>query len=201
MEADNTVYTIGHSTHPLEMFVDLLKQHGVGLLADVRSVPFSRWQPQYNQNALAPCLSQHGIDYLFLGKELGARSEDRSCYRGGRVQYDLLSRTKLFRAGIERVKVEAANNRIALMCAEKEPLECHRTLLIGRSLDKERIPVVHIHADARLESYDDSMARLLRLRKLEAETLFQSAAEMIDQACQEQEDLIAYRDDAVGAKQ
>jgi uncharacterized protein (DUF488 family) len=200
MKADNIVYTIGHSTHALDLFVDLLKQHDIRLLADVRSVPFSRWQPQYNKDTFAPSLRKHGIDYLFLGKELGARSEDQSCYRQGRVQYDLLSGTELFRIGLERIKAEAAVNRLALMCAEKEPLECHRTLLIARALERDGIPVVHIHADAQLESYRDSMTRLLRLRKLEAETLFQSAAEMIEQACREQEEVIAYRDDAIGAR-
>src|SRR6266496_4132642 len=81
-----TVLTIGHSSHPIERFVALLRQHGVTAVADVRSAPYSRHQPQFNKDLLQRSLKDAGIAYIFLGKELGARSEDRSCYENGRVQ-------------------------------------------------------------------------------------------------------------------
>lgn len=130
MTAPN-VLTIGHSNHPIERFIGLLKQDGVTAVADVRSAPFSRHNPQFNKDSLQQSLSEAGIAYIFLGKELGARSNDRSCYEDGRVQYERLARTDLFLDGIERVRKGAEQYRIALMCAEKEPLECHRTLLVA----------------------------------------------------------------------
>src|ERR1035437_1825005 len=97
------VLTIGHSTHSLAAFVGLLRQHSVTALADVRSTPFSRFNPQFNKETLEHSLKSHGIKYVFLGRELGARSDDPSCYENGRVQYARLARTELFRSGLERV--------------------------------------------------------------------------------------------------
>jgi uncharacterized protein (DUF488 family) len=87
------VLTIGHSTHPIETFLGLLHQHGVTAVADVRSAPYSRFNPQFNKDALEHDLKEHGIRYVFLGRELGARSDDPSCYDKGRVQYGRLART------------------------------------------------------------------------------------------------------------
>src|SRR6266446_5531061 len=128
----DTVYTIGHSTHTIEKLIALLKDHGITALCDVRSQPYSRMNPQFNREPLKQALRDSGILYVFLGAELGARSEDKSCYRNGQVQYDLLARTDLFKRGIERVKDGAHRYRLALMCAEKEPLDCHRTILVSR---------------------------------------------------------------------
>jgi uncharacterized protein (DUF488 family) len=127
----DAVYTIGHSTHSIGRFVELLKSHSVTAVADVRSQPYSRMNPQFSREPLKEALRNANIKYVFLGKELGARSENKSCYRDGQVQYDLLAQTDLFKRGIERVKEGARTYRIALMCAEKEPLECHRTILVA----------------------------------------------------------------------
>src|SRR5258707_92198 len=126
----DTIYTIGHSTHPIEQFVTLLKSVSITAVSDVRSRPYSRMNPQFNREPLKATLRAEGIKYVFLGKELGARSDDQSCYRNGQLQYDLLAGTELFRQGIERMKEGARSFRIALMCAEKEPLDCHRTILV-----------------------------------------------------------------------
>jgi hypothetical protein len=96
--------TIGHSTHPIDAFIALLKQHGVTALADVRSHPYSRHFPQYSKDALKNALAQAQIAYVFLGKELGARSENPACYRQGKVQYDLLAKEPLFAQGLERLR-------------------------------------------------------------------------------------------------
>lgn len=194
------VLTIGHSTHTLEAFVALLKQHGVTALADVRSAPFSRFNPQFNKDALEADLKAHGIKYVFLGRELGARSDDQSCYENGRVQYERLARTELFHSGLERVVRGAQEHTIALMCAEKEPLDCHRTLLVARALDDLGVPVEHILVDGRLESHGDAMLRLLDVVGLPREDLLQSRQELIDQALTRQEERVAYVDEKLAAE-
>ena len=193
--ARHPVLTIGHSTHSLEAFVALLRQHGVTALADVRSAPFSRFNPQYNKEALDRGLEAHGIKYLFLGRELGARSDDRSRYENGRVQYARLARTELFRSGVERVVRGANDYRVALMCAEKEPLECHRTLLVARALAERGVVVEHILADGRLESHEGTMERLLDVVGLPHQDLFRSRDELIAEALVRQEERVAYVDE------
>jgi uncharacterized protein (DUF488 family) len=195
-----TVYTIGHSKHTLDEFAGLLKQHGVTALADVRSAPFSRFNPQFNKDVLARELKARGIKYVFLGRELGARSDDRSCYENGRVQYARLARTELFRQGIERVRRGAGEHRIALMCAEKEPLECHRTLLVARALDEQGVEVMHILGDGRLESHREAMERLLEVTGLPRDDLFRSQAELIAEALKRQEDKVAHVDEKLAAE-
>jgi len=194
------VFTIGHSTQPLAALVSLLEQHAVTALADVRSAPFSRFNPQFNKDALARDLKPHGIKYVFLGRELGARSEDPSCYENGRVQYGRLGRTELFKQGIERVMNGAGEHRIALMCAEKEPLECHRTLLVARALDEQGVEVVHILSDGRLESHRAAMERLLDVTGLPRDDLFRSRADLIAEALARQEEKVAYVDEKLVAE-
>jgi uncharacterized protein (DUF488 family) len=189
------VFTIGHSTHSFEAFVALLKQHGVTAIADVRSAPFSQFNPQFNKDTLARGLKVSGIKYVFLGRELGARSEDRSCYENGRVQYGRLARTELFKQGIERVMRGAEEHRIALMCAEKEPLDCHRTLLVARALNERGVEVAHILGDGRLEAHRDAMERLLTVTGLLREDLFRSREDLIAEALARQEEKVAYVDE------
>ena len=186
------VLTVGHSTHPLEAFVALLRRHAVTELADVRSTPYSRFNPHFNRKSLDRDMNARGIAYLFLGRALGGRPEDRSCYENGQVRYDRVARTALFREGIDRVVRGAADNRIALMCAEKEPLDCHRTILVGRSLVERGIDVAHILADGRLEPHDDTMDRLLDTVKLPRRDLLQSRPELIEQAFALRERRIAH---------
>ena len=126
------LYTIGHSNHAFEHFVALLQEHGVELVADVRSVPASARHPQFSRKALEPALAARGIRYLFLGQELGARRTEREAYEDGVATYERIARLPAFRAGLERVKEISASSRIALMCAEKAPLDCHRALLVCR---------------------------------------------------------------------
>lgn len=189
------VLTIGHSTHSIDAFVKLLRQHAVTALADVRSAPFSRFNPQFNKEALERSLKEIGIKYVFLGRELGARSTDRSCYENGRVQYARLAQTEPFLRGLDRVIRGAYKHRIALMCAEKEPLTCHRTLLVARALVERGVAVDHILADGRLEPHGDAMERLLKVLDLPAEDLFRSRQELIVQALALQEERIAYVDE------
>lgn len=192
------IFTIGHSTHTIEKFVELLRQHRVTAVADVRSVPYSRFQPQFNQNILKEALKENGMAYVFLGKELGARSEDKTCYENGRVQYRRLAKTEAFRSGLDRVRAGSEEHRIALMCAEREPLECHRTLLVSRELVDTGTRVIHIHANGHLEPHADTMNRLLKLMKLPELDLFRSSSELIEAAYAKQEERVAYVEEQSG---
>lgn len=158
--SDSEILTIGHSNHPIVRFIDLLRLHGVTAVADIRSAPYSRFNPQFNKEALERVLREHGIAYVFLGKELGARSSDPNCYDGGQVRYERLAQTTQFHSGLARVTKGAKSHRIALMCAEKEPLECHRTLLVARELARQGVSVSHIHGDGHLERHHTAMSRL-----------------------------------------
>ena len=193
-EAEALVLTVGHSNHPLETFVSLLQQHDVTTLADVRSTPYSRFNPQFNRKSLDAAMQTHGIAYRFMGQALGGRPEDPSCYENGRVRYDRLAQTPLYREGIDRVVEAAKDERIALMCAEKEPLDCHRTLLVGRSLAARGVAVTHVLADGALEPHDDTMDRLLDSAKLPRGDLLHSREELIEQALALKEGCIAYTD-------
>jgi len=188
----SVIYTVGHSTHEAETFIGLLLDRRVTAIADVRSVPFSRWQPQFNEDVLKRSLADHGIRYVPLGKELGARTDDRSCYVGGRVQYRRLAATDLFRQGLERVLVGSDREQVALMCAEGEPLECHRMVLVARELVSVDRQVQHIHPDGRLESHDDALLRLRRQLKVPDHDLFLSQDELVEMAYERQEERIAF---------
>jgi uncharacterized protein (DUF488 family) len=194
-----TVLTIGHSTHPIGAFLDLLARHGVTAVADVRSSPFSRFNPQYNRDALTRSLKAAGIAYVFLGDALGARADDPSCYVNGRVQYDRLARRPAFLDGIARVKNGAQKRRIALMCAEREPLDCHRTLLVARALAAEGVCVAHILGDGALEPHAAAMDRLIDVTGLPRNDLFRSRDEIAAEALRIQEQRVAYVDAELAA--
>jgi uncharacterized protein (DUF488 family) len=187
------LFTIGHSNHPVEKFLGLLKQHNIQAIADVRSAPYSRRNPQFNRNNLQAALSEAGIQYVFLGRELGARSADPACYVDGKVQYDRLAATDLFRSGIERLLDGVKTYRIALMCAEREPLNCHRTLLVSRALEQRGLGIVHILPDGMLEAHAETMLRLAAELGLSGDDLFSDTGEMIDMAYAKRADRIAYR--------
>ena len=155
------VLTVGHSNHSPEAFLALLTRHGVTALGDVRSAPYSRFNPHFSRKALSAFLAASGIAYVWLGRELGGRPDDPACYEDGQLRYDRLARTGHYREGIERVLRGAAEHRLALMCAEKDPLHCHRALLVSRSLDDEGLDVAHILADGSLELHESVMDRLL----------------------------------------
>jgi len=188
----DTVFTIGHSTHTQAYFVGLLLRNGITALCDVRSKPYSRMNPQFNREELKAALQEHGIKYVFLGKELGARSEDPACYENGRVKYDRLAQTDLFRLGLERVQNGMKEYHIALMCAEKEPLECHRAILVARHLAAHGVNVQHIHADGILESHTAALDRLRRALNLPEDDMFRSSGDVSDDAYRIQETRIAY---------
>jgi len=186
------VFTIGHSNHSFERFSELLRQHKIMALADVRSAPYSRSHPDFNREFLKIKLAEAGVAYAYLGRELGARPEDPRFYQQGRVQYRTLAQSPDFLAGLERVIKGAQSYRLALMYGEKEPLECHRTLLVARELATLGVPAIHVHADGSLETHADAMARLVKLLGLPEVDLYRNKDEMIADACALQEERIAY---------
>jgi uncharacterized protein (DUF488 family) len=190
---ENTIFTIGHSTHPQERFIELLRLHDITAVCDVRSRPYSRMNSQFNRENLSKALASRGIEYRFLGRELGARSEDPSCYEGDKVRYEKLASTQLFKNGLKRVQRGLKDGfQIALMCAEKEPLECHRTILVAPRLTSLGIAVQHIHADGHLETQDAASLRLARLLNMPENHMFSSQEELIADAYHRQEQRIAY---------
>ena len=194
------IFTVGHSTHTSEAFLALLRTHDVTAVADVRSAPYSRFNPQFNRETLAKTLDAHGVLYLFLGRELGARPEDPACYQDGRLLYSRLAGAASFRRGLDRVIEGARPQRLALMCAEKDPLDCHRTILVARELVRRGIDVAHILADGRLEPHDAAVARLLARHGLDQPDLFASRAERIDEAYDTQAERIAYVNEDAGSR-
>lgn len=197
------VFTVGHSNHPLEGFVALLLQHGVTALADVRSVPHSRRHPHFSRAALAAALGARGIDYVFLGRELGGRTRGPDLYEHGRVSYERIQRTEQFRAGIDRVMRGAARHSIVLMCAEREPLDCHRTLLVARALEQRGLEILHIHADGRPERHADAMDRLVGKFDLHVDRDLsrgpRSRAELVAEALTRQARKVAHSDSSMDA--
>jgi len=186
------VYTIGHSNGTTERLLALLSQHGVTAVADVRSQPYSRFNPQFNRETFAGVLKTSSLDYVYLGQELGARSEDPACYRDGRAQYGLIARTALFERGIQRLLAGMEKFCVAILCAEKEPLGCHRSILIARSLHERGIRVRHILEDGSLEDHDALLLRLLALHGMQENNLFQTRDELIALAYEKQAEQIEY---------
>src|SRR5262249_18485573 len=130
----NTLYTVGHSNHDIERFLEIIVKAGITLIADVRSMPFSVWLPQYNQETLEQTLRQHAIKYVFFGNELGGRPRDEALYDQGRVNYERVRQTKLFQQGINRVQDALREEVVALLCAEENPMVCHRGLMVAPAL-------------------------------------------------------------------
>ncbi len=164
------IWTIGHSNHPIAHFLALLHDAGIESVADVRSVPFSRRFPQFSQKALAASLKDSGIEYWFLGDALGARPKDPACYA-----------TPAFKAAIDALIEKSASTRIALMCAEKEPLDCHRTILVSRALALRGCEVAHVLADGRIMPHSEIEQRLLTLAR-ESDDLFGDRAAALARA-------------------
>ena len=193
-DAQPMVFTVGHSNHPPEVFVNLLVRHGVDEVIDVRSAPYSRYAPQFNHEELKRLLEDIGIGYTFRGGELGGRPVDRACYDAdGRVQYDRVAATDTFDDALRRVIRVAEENSAVLLCTEKEPLECHRTLLVSRALHERGVSIAHILADGILEDHADAMLRLVEIHKLPPNgDMFRSPADVIEEALTRQAHKFAY---------
>jgi uncharacterized protein (DUF488 family) len=189
---ERVVYTIGHSNHPLTRFLHLLRVHRIDAIGDVRSAPYSRRHPWFGREALQRALHARGVAYVFLGVELGARPSDPHCYEGGRVSFERLAATPAFRAGLDRVERGSASHRLALLCAERDPLYCHRAILVGRQLARRGMRVEHVLGDGGLERHEQSERRLLALVGLAQGELFETAEQLLERAYALQGERIAW---------
>jgi uncharacterized protein (DUF488 family) len=155
---DAMLFTIGHSNHPLEHFLALLRESGVEVLADVRSSPFSKYSPHFNRENLREAVAAAGMTYLFLGEELGGRPVGDEFYdSAGHVLYNVVATAPFFRRGIDRLTTGIRRYRVALMCSEEDPAICHRQLLVGRVLTEQGVVVRHVRGDGRVQ--DDAEVR------------------------------------------
>ena len=192
---NNNLYTIGHSNHKIEYFMDLLKLHEIGIIVDVRSVPYSRYCSQFDKIILSAALKEVDIQYEFLGKELGARPDDPACYEGGCVNFEWIVRRKEFKSEVQRFLASIERYSVALMCTEKEPLDCHRTILICRYLKEHNLGIKHILEDGTTEDHHDAELRLVKMLKIEP-TLFEpdlTESDLIEQAYYQQSQKISHQ--------
>ena len=182
----NLLLTVGHSNHTIDVFVALLKNHSVSAIADVRSSPYSRFAPQFNREPLERTLLQEGIKYVFLGRELGARREEPHCYDGKKARYDLIAKSSLFKSGLERVMRGSTDHKIALMCSEKDPITCHRMVLVCRELKTTGLIMKHILEDGSLETTEEAEARMLDKTKIQKTDFYIPQSELINNAYNKQ---------------
>ena len=192
--ADTTVevLSIGHSTLPYERFLELLRRYSVTAVADVRTAPYSRHSPQFNRDALRKELRQDGIAYVFLGQELGGRPKDKQLFCDGVADYEKMARVADFAKGLERVVEGAKKYRIAMMCSEHDPLDCHRCLLVGRALHAHGIAVRHILSDGSVVDQAAIEERLMELSQRTDADLFASREQRVTEAYRERASKVAY---------
>lgn len=186
------ILTIGHSTHSWEHFVALLRQTRVTAIADVRSAPYSRHLPHFNREELGAELRKDGISYVFLGKELGGRPKDFQFYCEGVADYEKMAQAPEFHKGLNRLIEGAKKYRIALMCSERDPLDCHRCLLVGRALAQRGVRVNHITDNGNTISHNEIEERLLELSGKDAGDLFAPLTERLAAAYRDRARKVAY---------
>jgi uncharacterized protein (DUF488 family) len=170
-----TLYTVGHSTHDIGHFLDLLKAYGVNCVVDVRTLAASRFNPQYNKGALSASLRDVGVTYIHMPEEFGARHTDPSLLTDGRVDFGKVRNSATFKRGVERLRHGVNKGfKIALMCAEADPLECHRFSMISVAL-KNEFEVLHILKDKSIITNIDLESELLKKfkKKILTSDLFQ----------------------------
>ena len=151
-----SIQTIGYGNRQIEVFLNLLKQFQIEYLVDVRSHPFSRFNPAYRKAQLTEHLKLVGIKYVFMGKQLGGKPKDERLYTGEKLDYKRVKQSSDFKYGMSRLKDAIDQNLcLAVMCAELDPLNCHRYSLIGETLTNDGIEVIHIGKDGSSINHKD----------------------------------------------
>jgi uncharacterized protein (DUF488 family) len=160
------LFTIGYSGLEVARFLDILREHDITILCDVRSTPYSRFRPDFSRRDLKQHLNGSGIKYAFFGDALGARPKERSVYVRGEAVHDLIAKTDSFKAGLNRLQKGIAGHNLVLLCSEREPLECHRAILVCRHLPEVKNHIVHIHTDGHVETHEALESRLVASHNL-----------------------------------
>ncbi len=190
------LYSIGHSNHRAEHIIWLLKLHGIQTVVDVRSVPFSRHNPQFSQKAFEENLHAHGLTYVFLGKELGGLRRERECYHNHQVDYERVATLPVFQEGLRKLVDLASRMKVAMLCAEQDPLSCHRTLLIGRHIQGFIGDVLHIFGNGNIETQAQLEERLLRDYAQHESDLFITQEDRLAEGYRKRAKEIAYKEPA-----
>ena len=165
-KTDSVVYTIGYGSRSIEQFISTLSRYCILTVVDVRSYPFSRHKPEFSQPQLAKALEQSNIRYVPRGRQLGGRPDDPECYISDRVDYDKYRLKETYRRGIEQlVKDVRGQSSIVLMCSEAKPEACHRSKLLGVSLQEQGIQVLHIDEKGEIKAQGE-VADLLTGKQL-----------------------------------
>lgn len=186
------VWTIGHSTQSYEDFLKRLRGVGVTAVADVRSAPFSRHFPHFNRDTLKDELRHDQIAYVFLGGELGGRPKENRFFCEGVADYEKMARAVSFGKGLERVIEGAHRYRIALMCSEHDPLDCHRCLLVGRALAERGLSVRHILGDGNTATHAKIEMQLLEMAGRSEGDFFDTREDRLAKAYRERARKVAY---------
>ncbi len=188
------LFTIGYAGRSIDGFIALLKEHKITALCDVRSMPYSSRNPEFNREPLKKALKLCDIEYVFLGEELGARPKDPSCYAEGKAIYQKIAATNLFQKGLVRIKLGMQKGyALSLMCAERDPLTCHRSILICRNLRGQGIDIRHIIDRNIAETQAELEKRLIAQLKLHLDMFKDAdASALIERAYDAQGDRIAY---------
>jgi uncharacterized protein (DUF488 family) len=191
------IYTIGCSTHTMENFSTLLANHNIDTIVDVRSMPFSRHTPQFNQDNLKRILSKHRIHYLDFSEEFGARRKEKEVYSDGVVDFNKVRNLGVFTKGISRIETGLNKNYlIALLCTEKDPINCHRSLLVSRALsDVLKINIGHILFDGNIIDHHDVEEKMLKLSGLETDMFMTDREKLLDEVYRIFSNKIAYNDE------
>jgi uncharacterized protein (DUF488 family) len=188
---DNRIYTIGYSPFSVERLIDLFRQYSITAVCDVRSMPYSRYKPEFNKAHLEKSLASWDIKYFFLGKSLGGRPDDPELYENGRVNFRRLEQSSMFLHGLDSLKGIVQEYTTVLLCAEKDPITCHRTILVCRQL-RNYFDIVHILEDGTEEANRDTERRLVKYLNIPTDDLFRTEEELIRDAYDQQGKKIAF---------
>jgi uncharacterized protein (DUF488 family) len=189
------LFSVGHSNIAAEPFMALLRGAGANAIADVRSVPASRFFPWFSAKNLEPLLAGEGVSYLPYGKDLGGRPRDEKLYCDGIADYEAMAHRGEFQAALERLIADAARCRLCMMCAEREPLDCHRCLLVARELAARGMAIGHILHDGTIEPHTATEQRLLALDGDDSDLFATGLGDRLAAAYRRHACAVAYRKD------
>jgi uncharacterized protein (DUF488 family) len=187
------LFSIGHSNIPADRFIALLRAAGADAIADVRSTPYSRFFPWFSSKKLQALLAKEDMVYLSYGETLGGRPRDPSLYRAGVADYEAMARQPEFRDSLDRLQSDATARRVCLMCAEREPLDCHRCLLVARALAERGLAVGHILHDGAIEAHAATEQRLVTWAAAETDLFATGQSERLAAAYRSRARAVGYR--------